>query len=69
MYLSSFRRQYLVVPKAMRNIKMRFEMSVNMGNILLSFSDAIDLANPSISSHQMRTAFIAWQMADCAQSP
>lgn len=43
--------------------EMLNETSVNLGNILLSFSDAIDLANQSISAHQMRTAFIAWQMA------
>ncbi len=39
------------------------EPRVNLGNALLSFSDAVDLANPSISNHQIRTAFVAWQMA------
>ncbi len=43
------------------------ETSVNLGNILLSFSDAIDLAYQSISAHQIRTAFIAWQMAKGAK--
>lgn len=38
------------------------EFSVNFGNFLLSLSDAIDLASPQIASHQMRTAFIAWQI-------
>ena len=47
--------------------EMLNETSVNLGNILLSFSDAIDLANQSISAHQMRTAFIAWQMAKGAK--
>lgn len=39
------------------------EISINLCNFLLSLSDAVDLANASIASHQMRTAFIAWQMA------
>ena len=43
------------------------EPAVNLGNLLLSFSDAIDLANQSISAHQMRTTFIAWQMAKRAK--
>lgn len=38
------------------------EFSVNFGNLLLSLSDAIDLASSQIASHQMRTAFIAWQI-------
>lgn len=46
---------------------MLFETTFNLGNILLSFSDAIDLANQSISSHQLRTAFVTWQMANSAQ--
>ncbi len=48
---------------------MLHETTVNFGNLLLSFSDAIELANQSISAHQMRTAFIAWQMAKAAQLP
>ncbi len=40
--------------------------STNLGNFLLSLSDAIDLASPAIASHQMRTAFIAWQIAEAA---
>ena len=42
------------------------EFSVNFGNFLLSLSDAIDLASSQIASHQMRTAFIAWQIAKTA---
>ena len=38
------------------------EISINFNNFLLSLSDAIDLASPSISAHQLRTAYIAWQM-------
>ena len=48
---------------------MIHETTVNLGNILLSFSDAIDLANESISAHQMRTSFITWQMANGAKLP
>lgn len=48
---------------------MLYDTNVNLGNILLSFSDAIDLANKSISAHQMRTAFTAWQIANSAKLP
>ena len=44
------------------------KISVNLGNTLLSMSDAIDLSNPSISAHQIRVAFIAWEMAKGAES-
>lgn len=33
---------------------------------MLSISDAIDLARPSIASHQLRTAYIAWRIAETA---
>ena len=45
------------------------ELSVNFGNFLLSLSDAIDLASSQIASHQMRTAFIAWQIGKSASLP
>lgn len=45
------------------------EFSVNFSNFLLSLSDAIDLANPQIASHQIRTAFITWQIAKEADLP
>ncbi|HIE55053.1 MAG TPA: HD domain-containing protein [Chromatiaceae bacterium] len=45
------------------------ELSVNFGNFLLSLSDAIDLASSQIALHQMRTAFIAWQIAQSASLP
>jgi len=48
---------------------MLYNTTVNLGNILLSFSDAIDLADESISAHQMRTAFIVWQMVNNIQLP
>lgn len=43
--------------------------TINLGNLLLSLSDAIDIVNRSLSAHQMRTAFIAWQMAVDAKAP
>lgn len=45
------------------------EISVNFSNFLLSLSDAIDLANTQIASHQIRTAFIAWEIAKAANLP
>ena len=39
---------------------------VNLGNLLLSLSDAMDLVSPLIVSHQQRTAFIAWEI--CKQA-
>lgn len=42
---------------------MLYETTVNLGNILLSFSEAIDLANESISAHQMRSLSLLWLMA------
>jgi len=45
------------------------QLSVNIGNLLLSLSDAMDLADPSIALHQQRTAFIAWEIAKAANLP
>ena len=43
---------------------MRELCATNLGNILLSLSDAIDLADPAISQHQLRTAYIAWKISE-----
>jgi HD-GYP domain-containing protein (c-di-GMP phosphodiesterase class II) len=43
------------------------EFTVNLGNLLLSISDAMDLAAADISSHQLRTGYIAWRMARAAK--
>ncbi len=43
---------------------MRNSPSVNLGNLVLSLSDAMDLASPLLSKHQQRTAFIVWQMGE-----
>ncbi len=42
---------------------MQREIKVNLGNLLLSLSEAIDLADSSLTQHQQRTAFIVWEMA------
>ena len=42
------------------------DFTVNLGNLLLSISDAMDLAAPDISSHQLRTGYTAWRMAEAA---
>ena len=45
------------------------EFSTKFSNFLLSLSDAIDIANPQIALHQMRTSFIAWKIALSAKLP
>ena len=45
------------------------EIYVDLNNIFLSLSDAIDLANPEIACHQMRCAYMVWQMAKKAGLP
>jgi len=42
---------------------MQRQISVNLGNLLLSLSEITDIANPSIAQHQQRTAFIAMEIA------
>jgi len=39
------------------------QLFVNLNNLLLSLSEVVDLANPSIAQHQQRTAFIALEIA------
>jgi HD-GYP domain-containing protein (c-di-GMP phosphodiesterase class II) len=45
---------------------MQRNISVNLGNLLLSLSEIMDLANPVLMQHQQRTAFIAWEIAKVA---
>lgn len=45
------------------------DTAVNLGNLLLSLSDAIDLVSPVIAAHQQRTAFIAWKISRTANLP
>lgn len=46
---------------------MKRNITVNLGNLVLSLSDAMDLASPLLIQHQQRVAFAAWQMAKAAQ--
>ncbi len=38
----------------------------NLGEILIGFSDAMDLASPHMAMHQQRTAYISWYVASAA---
>ncbi len=42
------------------------KITVNLGNLILSLSEAIDLADPQLIQHQQKTAFIVWEMAKIA---
>lgn len=42
---------------------MAKKLSVNLGNLLLSLSETLDLANPNITQHQYRTAYLSLQIA------
>ncbi|WAC06672.1 MAG: HD domain-containing protein [Thermodesulfobacteriota bacterium] len=46
---------------------MQRQTAVNLGNLVLSLSDAMDLASPSIIQHQQRTAFVVWEMGKAAK--
>jgi HD-GYP domain-containing protein (c-di-GMP phosphodiesterase class II) len=45
---------------------MRHTLTVNLGNLVLSLSDAMDLASPLLTRHQQRTAYTVWQMGELA---
>lgn len=45
------------------------KISVNLGNLVLSLSDTLDLAFSSLAMHQQRTAFIAWELGKKARLP
>lgn len=47
---------------------MKRDLTVNLGNLLLSLSEITDIANPSIAQHQYRTAFIALEIAKNANA-
>jgi HD-GYP domain-containing protein (c-di-GMP phosphodiesterase class II) len=46
---------------------MQRNITVNLGNLLLSLSDAMDLASPLLIQHQQRVAFVAWEMGKAAR--
>ena len=43
------------------------KISINLGNLVLSLSDALDLAFSSLAMHQQRVAFIAWELGKQAK--
>ncbi len=45
---------------------MHRQITVNLGNLVLSLSEAMDLADPSLIQHQQRTAFTVWEMGNAA---
>ncbi|MBI2961378.1 MAG: HD domain-containing protein, partial [Betaproteobacteria bacterium] len=44
-------------------------VSINLLNLILSMSDAMDLASSELSQHQLRTAFVAWELGKVAALP
>jgi HD-GYP domain-containing protein (c-di-GMP phosphodiesterase class II) len=48
---------------------MQRNITVNLGNLVLSLSDAMDLASPDLIQHQQRTAYVVWDMARAAKLP
>ncbi|MDR3577865.1 MAG: HD domain-containing protein [Anaerolineaceae bacterium] len=45
---------------------MYHSVRVKLQNLLLSLSDALDLASPDLSQHQLRTSFVAWEIGKAA---
>ena len=45
---------------------MRRQITVNLGNLVLSLSDAMDLASPLLIQHQQRTAYVVSEMGKVA---
>ncbi len=41
-------------------------ITLDLLNLVLSFSDALDLASPELAQHQLRTAFITWEIGKAA---
>ncbi len=55
--------------RARERIRMQRTVSVNLGNLVLSLSDAMDLASPQLAQHQQRTAFIVAELGRAAGLP
>jgi HD-GYP domain-containing protein (c-di-GMP phosphodiesterase class II) len=64
--LHSLNKDYACQRSYLVEDKMKHRLSVNLGNLLLSLSDAMDLASPLLAQHQQRTAFIAWEIGKAA---
>ena len=45
---------------------MQRGITVNLGNLVLSLSDAMDLADPLLIQHQQRVAFVVWELGKYA---
>jgi len=45
---------------------MWHEISVNVADLLFAVSEAMDVANPTLADHHLRTAYMAWQMGRAA---
>jgi len=45
---------------------MQRNVTVNLGNLVLSLSDAMDLASPLLVQHQQRVALVVWKMGKAA---
>jgi HD-GYP domain-containing protein (c-di-GMP phosphodiesterase class II) len=48
---------------------MQRNITVNLGNLVLSLSDAMDLASPLLTQHQQKTAYVVWEMLKTVQLP
>lgn len=46
---------------------MKRNTTVNLGSLVLSLSDVMELASPLLMQHQQRTAFVVWQMGNAAR--
>ena len=46
---------------------MQRHITINLGNLVLSISDTMDLASPSLIQHQQRTALVVWEMGQSAR--
>ncbi len=48
---------------------MYHNVTTNLLNLVLSLSDALDLASPSLFQRQIRSAFVAWELGQAANLP
>ena len=46
---------------------MKRKISINLGSLILSFSDSMDLVSPGLIQHQQRTAYISWRIGQIAK--
>jgi hypothetical protein len=48
---------------------MKRKTSIDMGSLILSFLDSMDLASPDLTQHQQRTAYICWRIGKSKTIP